>query len=148
MLLIRLISFGIFVCCSVVISLHSLLAFTLFLGLVKLNLVDFTYGHVVRSVSTGTVYLAGNDTSDQTTEINPFSRRKGVRKNEEELIMTKTSAYIDKIVAFVSYDAATSEILDHFAPVQQNTECIFARTSKIWGARPFIDTLSIGMNGI
>jgi hypothetical protein len=60
--------------------------------------------------------------------------------------MTNSSAYLDKILTFVSYDAAASEILDHFASVKQNTECLFARTSKIWGARPFLSTLSLEDN--
>lgn len=100
---------------------------------------------VCRFVSTGTIYLTGNTTHDRPTEGNPFVRRREARNNVEAE-MTNSSAYLDKILTFVSYDAAASEILDHFASVKQNTECLFARTSKIWGARPFLSTLSLEDN--
>lgn len=92
----------------------------------------------------GTVYLTGRLYPDpRTTELNPFKGKRG-HKNEEE--WTDSSAYADKILGHVLYDAAGSAVLDHFAPIQENTECVFARTAKIWGAKPFIDTLSLGMH--
>jgi hypothetical protein len=47
---------------------------------------------------------------------------------------------------FDGYDPTDTESLARFRPVQQNTECAFAKTAKIWGSRDWNPNLSLEEN--
>ena len=48
---------------------------------------------------------------------------------------------------FVLYDVENCQALLDFDPVKRNTECIFSKKSKLWGACDYDRTLSVGKAG-
>lgn len=45
---------------------------------------------------------------------------------------------------FVTYDATSVSALQHFQPVQENTECIFAKRAVLWGNRDWDTDIGLG----
>lgn len=48
------------------------------------------------------------------------------------------------VFGFVTYDATSVTALQQFNPVQENTECIFAKKAKLWGNQDWNQELSLG----
>lgn len=57
-------------------------------------------------------------------------------------------AYKEAIAEFVlrSYDPENCLTLDHFKPVQNSTECVFAKRAKLWGGKEYNSTLTLEDN--
>ena len=45
---------------------------------------------------------------------------------------------------FVTYDATSVSALQHFQPIQENTECIFAKRAVLWGNRDWDTAIGLG----
>ena len=45
---------------------------------------------------------------------------------------------------FVTYDATSVSALQHFQPIQENTECIFAKRAVLWGNRDWDTDIGLG----
>lgn len=60
--------------------------------------------------------------------------------DEEELQRSVERA----VFGFVTYDATSVTALQQFNPVQENTECIFAKKAKLWGNQDWNQELSLG----
>lgn len=48
------------------------------------------------------------------------------------------------VFGFVTYDATSVTALQQFNPIQENTECIFAKKAKLWGNKDWNQELSLG----
>ena len=72
--------------------------------------------------------------------------RAGKHEDEEDVVPKNVvSAYHQQIVDFtLRYDPETSSTLQHFMPVQEGTECIFAKAARLWGAQDWNNNLSLG----
>lgn len=75
--------------------------------------------------------------------INPYKRKRRVR-DEEKVSPSVREKYIEQILDLVLYDVENCQTLTDFEPVKMNTECIFAKKSRIWGACDYDRTLSVG----
>ncbi|XP_052713399.1 uncharacterized protein LOC128187182 [Crassostrea angulata] len=62
--------------------------------------------------------------------------------DEEELQRSVERA----VFGFVTYDATSVTALQQFNPVQENTECIFAKKAKLWGNQDWNQELSLEEN--
>ncbi|XP_061162480.1 uncharacterized protein LOC133171705 [Saccostrea echinata] len=62
--------------------------------------------------------------------------------DEEELKRSVHKAVFD----FVTYDASKIPAIENFKPIQENTECIFARRAKLWGNQEWDKDLSLEEN--
>lgn len=60
--------------------------------------------------------------------------------DEEELQRSVERA----VFGFMTYDATSVTALQQFNPVQENTECIFAKKAKLWGNQDWNQELSLG----
>ncbi|XP_021356615.1 uncharacterized protein LOC110452419 isoform X2 [Mizuhopecten yessoensis] len=52
----------------------------------------------------------------------------------------------NSVAAFVTYDAEIVKSLDNFNVIKQNTECIFAKKSRLWGSKEWSGELSLEEN--
>ena len=70
------------------------------------------------------------------------------RPREKEVPAKVERAYKEDIASFVLqlYDPENCIILDHFKPVQNGTECVFAKQAKLWGGREYDSTLTLEDN--
>ena len=60
--------------------------------------------------------------------------------DDAELQSRVNSAVCD----FVTYDATSVSALQHFQPIQENTECIFAKRAILWGNRDWDTDIGLG----
>jgi len=77
---------------------------------------------------------------------NPYGKKKRV-KEEESLPPEVVGKYVAGLLDFVRYDAEDCEAVRNFKVIQNSTHCTFSKGAKIWGARDYDSSLTIGETG-
>ena len=74
---------------------------------------------------------------------NPYGKKKRV-KEEDSLPPEVVGKYVAGLLDFVWYDAENCEAVRNFMVIQNSTHCTFSKGAKLWGARDYDPTLTIG----
>ncbi|XP_065190782.1 uncharacterized protein LOC135821711 [Sycon ciliatum] len=90
--------------------------------------------------------------TDHEAGDNPFRARtksgEVVSTSEDAVPEATVASYRQQIAEFVlsADDPVEASAIHHFLPVQQHTECIFAKSARLWGARDWNHHLSFEEN--
>ena len=86
--------------------------------------------------------------SDDEPSIRHVDLRNPLKGKPKTTLQQLPAAVIHKverrICDFVTYDAENVESLQNFDVVKQNTKCLFAKRSKVWGSPEWKPELSLG----
>ena len=87
--------------------------------------------------------LYNKDPSSGQGDPNPYRRHRRV-KDEEKVPAEIWNQYAGQILDLVLYDVEDCAALRNFAAVKNETPCIFAKRSTLWGARDYDKDLTLG----
>ncbi|XP_041378215.1 uncharacterized protein LOC121390460 [Gigantopelta aegis] len=92
----------------------------------------------------GSIFLFG-DTEAATTNDETVNPLKG-KPRCPLLTKEQTRNMENAVFRYVTYDAENAQSVTNMDPIKRNTECIFAKTARIWGSPEWKEELTLEEN--